>query len=114
MTADSFEPAVLKTIPNATLNATMAEGAAVVMAEEEAAVKVVAAAAVKVAAAAAVKVAAAASVKVVVAAAAKVAAAATERVAAAEEAWTSLASFRLQLERQMVTIRIHRNSSKDF
>ena len=82
MTADSFEPAVLKTIPNATLNATMAEGAAVVMAAEEAA--------------------------------AKVAAAATERVAAAEEAWTSLASFRLQLERQMVTIRIHRNSSKDF
>lgn len=98
MTAGSFEPAVLKTIPNATLNATMAEEEAVVMAEVEAAAKAEEEAVVKVVEEA--------TERAVVEAAAK--------VAAAEEAWTSLASFRLQLERQMVTIRIHRNSSKDF
>ena len=114
MTADSFEPAVLKTIPIATLNATMAAEEAVVMAEGAAAVMAVEEAAERVVVVAAAKAAAEAVVKVVGVAAAKVAAAATERVAAAEEAWTSLASFRLQLERQMVTIRIHRISSKDF
>ena len=98
MTAGSFEPAVLKTIPNATLNATMAEEEAVVMAEVEAAAKAEEEAVVKVVEEA--------TERAVVEAAAK--------VAAAEEAWTSLASFRLQLERQMVTIRIHRISSKDF
>ena len=76
----------------------MAEEEAVVMAEVEAAAKAEEEAVVKVVEEA--------TERAVVEAAAK--------VAAAEEAWTSLASFRLQLERQMVTIRIHRNSSKDF
>ncbi len=98
MTASLFGPAVLKTIPNATLTAAMAEVAA--------AEKVVVAAVVMAEGAAVVMVAAAAE--------ATAGEEGAEKVAVAEEAWTSLASFRLQLERHMVTIRIQQISSKDF